>query len=490
MLFSSILFLFFFLPLVVAGYYIVRKEFRNYFLLLASLIFYAWDEPIFVLIMLISVLFNYIFAMTIEKIRGTSIKKGKEIIMTLCVVFNIGLLAFYKYANFITDNINILLQAIDMHTISLEKISLPIGISFFTFQAMSYVIDVYRKDVVAQKNPLNVALYISLFPQLIAGPIVRYHDVANQILQRYVDPEKFASGIKRFITGLGKKVLIANTVGLAADKIFAIPAEHLTFTLSWLGIICYTLQIYFDFSGYSDMAIGLGRMFGFEFLENFNYPYISRSIREFWRRWHISLTSWFRDYVYFPLGGNRHGSLRTYSNLIIVFFITGLWHGASWTFIIWGLWHGFFLMIERTSLGKILGSLWMPFQYLYTMAIVMIGWVLFRSDTFSYTISFLRAMVGMGNGSGIEYNVNLYWNNGLYIAILLGIIFSTDITYRIGEIFKIRFLKIDNTIKKTTQNVYFYVTSYMSIAIHLCILILSSFSLASGTHNPFIYFRF
>lgn len=483
MLFSSILFLFFFLPIVITGYFIIRKEFRNYFLLLASLIFYAWDEITFVFIMLISIFFNYIFALTIEKIEDTSIKKGKEIIMVLCIVFNIGLLGFYKYANFITDNINILLQSIDMNPIVLKTIHLPIGISFFTFQAMSYVIDVYRKDVMAQKNPLNIALYISLFPQLIAGPIVRYHDVASQILQRYVDSEKFASGIKRFITGLGKKVLIANTVGLAADKIFAIPPEQLTFSLSWLGIICYTLQIYFDFSGYSDMAIGLGRMFGFEFLENFNYPYISKSIREFWRRWHISLSTWFRDYLYIPLGGNRHGSTRTYINLIIVFLLTGLWHGASWTFVIWGLWHGIFLMIERTNIGKILEHLWIPLQYIYTMTVVMIGWILFRSDNFSYTISFLRAMVGLGNGSGIEYNINLYWNNGLQIAILLGIILSTDIIYKIRDAINIHMPKINN-------NGYFYVKPYMSIVIHLSILILSSFSLASGTHNPFIYFRF
>ena len=285
-------------------------------------------------------------------------------------------------------------------------------------------------------------------------------------------------------------MLIANTVGLAADKIFAIPSEHLTFSLSWLGIICYTLQIYFDFSGYSDMAIGLGRMFGFEFLENFNYPYISESIREFWKRWHISLTSWFRDYLYIPLGGNRHGSLRTYTNLIIVFFITGLWHGASWTFIFWGLWHGFFLMIERTKIGKNLESLWIPLQYFYTMGVVMIGWVLFRADSFSYTISFIKAMFGLGNGYGIEYNISLYMNYGLLAAIIFGIIFSTDIIYKIVKILNIHTSKINinNTIIKSPINVY--LSSYLSIAIHICILILSSFSLASGTHNPFIYFRF
>lgn len=488
MLFSSILFLFFFLPLVIAGYFIIGKEYRNYFLLLASLIFYAWDETTFVLIMLVSVLFNYLFALAIEKIRDTSIKRGKEVIIALAIIFNIGLLGFYKYANFITDNLNIFLQSINMHPIALKTIHLPIGISFFTFQAMSYVIDVYRKEVTAQKNPLNVALYISLFPQLVAGPIVRYHDVTKQIIHRHVDSEKFASGIKRFIEGLGKKVLIANTVGLAADKIFAIPSEHLTISLSWLGIICYTLQIYFDFSGYSDMAIGLGRMFGFEFLENFNYPYISRSVREFWKRWHISLTSWFRDYLYIPLGGNRHGSLRTYTNLIIVFFITGLWHGASWTFIIWGLWHGFFLMIERTKIGKILESLWIPLQYLYTMGIVMIGWVLFRADSLSYTISFIKAMFGLGTGYGIEYNTSLYWNYGLLVAIIFGIIFSTDIIYKIGQIFNIYTSNINNKIIKSPINVY--LSSYLSIIIHIFILIISSFSLASGTHNPFIYFRF
>lgn len=484
MIFSSILFLFFFLPVVIGGYFIIRKEFRNYFLLLMSLIFYAWDEPVFVLIMLVSIIFNYIFALIIETIRGSSIKNGKEITMTLCIIFNIGLLGFYKYGNFIIENFNLLLQSINIHPIVLRTIHLPIGISFFTFQAMSYVIDVYRKDVTVQKNPLNVALYISLFPQLIAGPIVRYHDVASQIMHRHVDSEKFASGIKRFIKGLGKKVLIANTVGLAADSIFAIPAEHLTFSLSWLGIICYTLQIYFDFSGYSDMAIGLGRMFGFEFLENFNYPYISKSIREFWRRWHISLSTWFRDYLYIPLGGNRLGNYRTYANLAIVFFLTGLWHGASWTFVIWGIWHGFFLMIERTRVGKILESIWMPLQHFYTLAIVMIGWVLFRSDTFTYTIAFIKAMIGLGNGSGIEYNINLYLNDALIIAIFFGIIFSTDFFYRIENIFSMHISRINNTLIKSALNVY------LSLAIYLSILVISSFSLASGTHNPFIYFRF
>lgn len=490
MLFSSIIFLFFFLPLVIAGYFIIIKEFRNYFLLLASLIFYAWDETTFVFIMLVSILFNYLFALAIEKIKNTSMKKGKEVILALSIVFNIGLLGFYKYANFITDNLNILLHSINMNPIALTTLHLPIGISFFTFQAMSYVIDVYRNDVTAQKNPFNVALYISLFPQLVAGPIVRYHDIADQILHRHVDSEKFASGIKRFIKGLGKKVLIANTVALAADRIFAIPAEHLTFSLSWLGIICFTLQIYFDFSGYSDMAIGLGRMFGFEFLENFNYPYISKSIREFWRRWHISLSTWFRDYLYIPLGGNRSGRFRTYANLITVFFLVGLWHGASWTFVIWGLWHGSFLIIERTRIGNILESLWIPLRYVYAMAVVIIGWVLFRSGTFSYTIAFLKAMIGMGSGSGIEYNTDLYLNYELTLVIFFGIIFSTDGTGRIIGIINRYVLNANNAVIRTAFNMYSYSIHYINIIIYLCIFILSSFSLASGTYNPFIYFRF
>ena len=392
MIFASSLFLFLFLPLTLTGYFLIRPNqpyLRNLFLLLMSLIFYAWGEPVYVFLMIGSIIMNYTTGVLLHLQRQKSPRIFTEKrILYICIVGNLGLLFYFKYANFFINNLNGILQNLSIPTISYSEIPLPIGISFFTFQAMSYVIDVYRKETDVQFNPINCALYVSLFPQLIAGPIVRYHDVAQQIVSRTVARSQFSSGIQRFIFGLAKKTMLANPLGEVADKIFAVPVHEVTTSMAWLGIICYTLQVYFDFSGYSDMAIGLGRLFGFEFLENFNYPYIAESMRDFWRRWHISLSTWFRDYLYIPLGGNRGSSLRTYLNLWTVFLLCGLWHGASWNFIIWGALHGASLVIERIGWHKYLDRLWRPLRHLYTLGIVMIGWVFFRSESLSHAIHY------------------------------------------------------------------------------------------------------
>lgn len=345
MVFSSLVFLFVFLPVILILYYISSNKYKNYLLLIASLFFYAWGEPTYVLIMILSIIVNYICGLLVEENKKTIIKKFGLI---LAIVFNILMLGVFKYSGFLVSNINNILNI----NLPLPKIALPLGISFFTFQAMSYVIDVYKKDAKVQRSILNLSLYISLFPQLVAGPIVRYQTIADQIDYREHNISKFGEGVNRFIIGLSKKVILSNSLGMLADAVFNTSVEDLTIISSWLGIIAYSLQIFFDFSGYSDMAIGLGKMFGFEFLENFNYPYISQSASEFWRRWHISLGSWFRDYVYFPLGGSRKGTLRTYINLFIVWFLTGFWHGASWTFIAWGLYFGVLIGMEKAFLEK------------------------------------------------------------------------------------------------------------------------------------------
>ncbi|MCJ7713136.1 MBOAT family protein, partial [Candidatus Bathyarchaeota archaeon] len=354
----------------------LKREYRNFFLLLASLIFYAWGEGILVLLMLFSISINYIGGIAISYFLKKNIQISK-VVLGLTIAVNLALLFYYKYANFIVEN----LQELGVFTgYKQASIFLPIGISFFTFQGISYLVDVYREETIVQRKLFHLGLYISFFPQLIAGPIVRYHDVAQQIVQRSITVSLFTEGIIRFVRGLAKKVILANNAALIADQVFSIPASQLSISSAWLGIICYTIQIYFDFSGYSDMAIGLGKMLGFNFKENFNYPYISISIQDFWRRWHISLSTWFRDYLYIPLGGNRKGISKMYRNLVIVFFVTGLWHGASWNFIFWGLFHGSFLILEKS---KILNTKNWPIalQHLYALIVVMVGWVFFRAET-------------------------------------------------------------------------------------------------------------
>ena len=346
MVFSSITFLFLFFPCVLFSYLLIRKELNNSFLLLVSLIFYFWGENWLVWLVIVRTFIDYTCGILIEKsVQNNTAGRFRKFILMFSILTNLASLSYYKYSNFFIDNLYLFFQSIGIESELLRgfpEIALPLGISFYTFQSMSYVIDVYRRDVQATSNYIDFACYVSLFPQLVAGPIVRYKDIAEQLKNRIITIPDFAYGIKRFTYGLAKKILIANNAGVVADQIFATPADNLSFAVSWFGIICYSLQIYFDFSAYSDMAIGLGRMFGFTFLENFNYPYIATSIKNFWQRWHISLSSWFRDYVYIPLGGNQKGAVRTYINLFIVFLLCGFWHGASWTFIVWGLYHGFF----------------------------------------------------------------------------------------------------------------------------------------------------
>ncbi len=378
MVFSSPIFLFLFLPITLGVYFVLPKRARNIWLLAASLVFYGWGEPKFLAVMLASIVCNFLLALWIARLAD---RRHARLVLALAVTVNIGLLVAFKYTDFIVQSLNAGLGALAVPPLTVPAIALPIGISFFTFHALSYVIDVYRGDARALRNPFDMGLYISLFSQLIAGPIIRYHDIAAQLQERSVTRSLFARGVRRFIVGLGKKVLIANTLAVSADLIFTIPGDQLTMGLAWLGVLCYALQIYFDFSGYSDMAIGLGLMFGFRFLENFNYPYISQSLTEFWRRWHISLSNWFRDYLYIPLGGNRVAPWRVYLNLVIVFFLCGLWHGASWNFVVWGLFHGTFLVIERMGLARRMAEWHQPFRHVYAMLVVLVSWVFFRADS-------------------------------------------------------------------------------------------------------------
>lgn len=424
MLFSSKVFIFLFLPIVLLGYYILfhhSRKAQNMFLLIMSLLFYAYGEPKTILLMIISIFLNWIFGLVIDKYRLD--KKVSKAVLILAILFNIGLLFVYKYFGFSIEMINQLFHV----NISIPQILLPIGISFFTFQGLSYVIDVYRHNGKVQKSVFNVGLYISFFPQLIAGPIVRYDTVSKQINERKESMLKIYIGIKRFIIGLSKKVILSNTFALIADSIFNV-GTNVVLT-SWIGAFAYTLQIYYDFSGYSDMAIGLGKLFGFDFLENFNYPYISTSISEFWRRWHISLGAWFRDYVYFPLGGSKIKSkLRLVFNLFVVWFLTGLWHGANITFIVWGLLYFVLITAEKIfGLKKIEKKKWYPlFGFIYTMFFVIIGWVIFRSNNLNDACHYLQTMFGLKNVI-LWNNHSLFYIQNYLIIWILGIVFSTPI---------------------------------------------------------------
>lgn len=476
MLFSSVIFIIIFLPIVLIGNSLIPRSLKNSFLLLFSLLFYAWGEGVYIFLMLASIIINYIIGLAIEKSRNNNLDK---ITLIAGVIINVGLIVYFKYVNFIYENFveifsNNINQTKDLN------IHLPIGISFFTFQSISYLIDIYRKDTIAQKNPINIGLYIALFPQLIAGPIVRYTDIVKELTHRKFDAQLFSSGVIRFVIGLSKKVLIANSVAEIADKIFNLPLSDVTTPIAWLGIICYTLQIYFDFSGYSDMAIGLGRMLGFKFLENFNFPYIARSIQDFWRRWHISLSSWFKDYLYIPLGGNRGSAYRTYFNLIFVFFITGLWHGASWNFIFWGMFHGSFLILERIGLGKILAKLWTPIAHIYTLLVVIIAWVFFRIEEIDTAFYYVLRMFGQGDNITYYFGLKSFTNNFNIMMMIVGVITATRALHFIPNYFKS--LNILDP-KKIIYNFFQLII--------LVILLASCLSeLASGTYNPFIYYRF
>lgn len=484
MVFSSPIFVFLFLPATLGLYFIVPKSWRNVCLLAASVVFYAWGESKFFVVLLFSIVLNYACGRAIYASRETPHKKA---ILTLAVTLNLMILAFFKYGVFfVTEIVNPILRIVGQQPITPWAGHLPIGISFFTFHSLSYLIDIYRGSAQAQRDLSTTALYITLFPQLVAGPIIRYKDIAAQFAQRIVTLDDFAAGVKRFTVGLGKKMLIANSVAITADQVFALHTDQVTTPIAWLGVLCYTLQIYFDFSGYSDMAIGLARMFGFHFLENFNYPYISQSIQEFWRRWHISLSNWFRDYLYIPLGGNRVSERRTYANLVIVFFLCGLWHGANWTFVVWGLYHGAFLVLERLVLGFWLTHWPRPLRHIYTLFTVMIGWVLFRANTLPQACSIIAAMFGFAPRTAFNIGVTSYLSPGLVLALLIGIMGAVPIAARWTSP-TAPLLAQQASIGSAISRVSLSIIEGLGIPI---ILILSLIQVAADTYNPFIYFRF
>ena len=468
MLFSSAIFLFLFLPILLLVYYITPKKLKNTLLLFASLTFYTFGEKELVLIIIVSTFIDYFAALIIEKYN-------KNLGLSISIIANLSFLLYFKYASFVFENYHAFLEFFNLQSEqlqSLPNITLPLGISFYTFQTMSYTIDVYRGNVKANKNFINFATYVTLFPQLIAGPIVRYKDIYKQLKYRNQNITQFSEGVERFIIGLAKKMIIANNLAFVADGIFNMPMNNISSLALWVGVLAYTFQIYYDFSGYSDMAIGLGKMFGFEFLENFNYPYVSKSIREFWQRWHISLSTWFRDYLYISLGGNRKGNSRTYINLIIVFFITGLWHGASWNFIVWGLFHGFFLILERIGLSKILDKLPKAISHIYTLLVVVIAWVLFRANTLYDALQYIKNMFSFKtdmNSGILEY----YITKEVVFAFILALIFSFPI-YKLTE-------------NKLVLKSYYPILKMILLFV---IFIISIMYIAVDTYNPFIYFRF
>ncbi len=480
MVFSSPIFLFGFLPIVLLTYYLSPRVIKNITLLTFSLMFYAWGEVFYLIVMIVSIISNYYIGRLIFKYH--EIPQCRKLWVTIGVTINLMLLVSFKYANFITDNINILLSQVEISSIDLNPVHLPLGISFFTFQAISYIVDVYRKEVPSQKNIFNLALYISLFPQLIAGPIVRYHDISQQIVNRSHSFELFASGVQRFIYGLAKKMLIANPLGEVADSIFILSGNDLTMPLAWIGILAYTLQIFFDFSGYSDMAIGLGRMFGFRFLENFNYPYISTSLREFWRRWHISLSTWFRDYLYIPLGGNRVSTIRIYMNLLLVFVLTGFWHGASWNFLVWGLFHGVFLASEHAGFSEILRKMWKPVQHSYLVIVVIIGWVFFRADSLPLAITYLKSMTDFNNVQTTWLQFAQVLSHEAIYAFIIGAILSTPLYPHFKK-------HLEYLSDKNSSKIALLIDAPRLVLVS-SLLFISMLKVASSTYNPFIYFRF
>ena len=422
MLFSSIVFLFTFLPAVVILYYLLPVRFRNVILLLASLVFYAWGEPVYLFLMLLSILFNYFSGLDIA--RNLQDKRAAKRSLVFNLIINLAVLGFFKYEGFVLDTLNGILP---VH-ISYHALPLPIGISFYTFQILSYIIDVYRGNVKVQTNLPNFALYVTMFPQLIAGPIVQYADVDEQLASREVSRTKFGEGSMYFIRGLAKKVLLANTSGMIFTEVSGLAKGNIAVMTAWLGAFAYMFQIYFDFSGYSDMAIGLGKMFGFEFNMNFNYPYVSKSITEFWRRWHISLSSWFRDYVYIPLGGNRVSKIKHIRNLLIVWFLTGLWHGAAWNFVAWGLYYGVILIIEKYLLSPVLDRLPDVVRHIYSIVLVVIGWVLFFSSSFGQAADYIRVMFGAG-AHGFADRESMYLLTSNLILWLILIFGSTPLVH-------------------------------------------------------------
>ena len=465
MVFSSILFLFIYLPVVLAVYYIVPSRWRNLWLFVVNLVFYGWGEPVYILLMVFSICLNYVSGLLIGKYVLTDRKKAR-LVLVINTVLNLAMLFFFKYFDLVART----LSAIPGVRIPTLGLSLPIGISFYTFQTMSYPIDVYRGDSYVQKNFIKFGTFVALFPQLIAGPIVRYKDIARQLDERHESLDQFANGVQRFIVGLAKKVLIANNVGMLWDVYANASPAQLTFVGAWLAAVAFSLQIYFDFSGYSDMAIGLGKMLGFDFLENFNYPYISRSVTEFWRRWHMSLSTWFRDYVYIPLGGSRKGLPRQLINLLIVWSLTGLWHGASWTFLFWGLYYAFFLILEKMFLLKWLDK-HKVIGHVYTLLVAISGWVIFQQTSVSQTLVFFRAMYGFGQ-AGFCAGRDLYYLAGFGLLLAAAIFASLPAGRTL-------FARLPEKLRSAAVP-----------ALIALVLVISTAYLVDSTYNPFLYFRF
>ena len=468
MVFSSMTFLCVFLPVVFLLYSVLPSiPVKNGLLIIASLLFYAYGEPKYVLLMIFSIVMNYLFG----RLLDSENERLRRMIVGLAVCVNLALLFVFKYLDMVLKTVN----QISHSSIPMANLALPIGISFFTFQALSYVIDVYRRDVEAEKNLFHVMLYISFFPQLIAGPIVKYHDIQEQIRSRKTDSGEIAAGMRRFILGLAKKVLISNVMAVTADALFAAPMGEMNILSAWTAAIAYLFQIYFDFSGYSDMAIGMGRIFGFTFQENFRYPYISQSIQEFWRRWHISLSTWFKEYLYIPLGGNRKGKVRTCVNKLIVFFSTGLWHGADWTFVIWGLWHGMFMLLEEVIPVKKLPRL---LRHVYTLLVVTVGFVMFRADTFAQGIQMTGKMFAGWSFQASQMNLVLQQMTPLFIlTVIIAVIACMPVLKWVRE-----WGETIQPCRKVMEPIGYLMSLFLLV---LCIL-----SLSSGTYNPFIYCRF
>lgn len=469
MVFSSLLFLFYFFPAVLLIYFLCPRGGRNLILFIASLIFYAWGEPVYVVLMLFSTLVDFTLGYLVDHyIRQGNRKKARAAVIVSAVV-NLSLLGVFKYSDFVIQNLNSILGL----SIPLPKLALPIGISFYTFQTMSYTIDIYRGQAERQKNIISFGAYVALFPQLIAGPIVRYQTVAQELTQRRENIDDFACGIHRFMIGLGKKVLLANSIGMVWEQVCGMGIDSLPVVTAWIGIAAFTFQIYFDFSGYSDMAIGLGRMFGFHFLENFQYPYMSRSITEFWRRWHISLGSWFREYVYIPLGGNRKGKRRQIINLAIVWALTGIWHGASWNFLLWGCYFGIILIVEKLFLLKWMERWPAALRHVYALLLIIVGWVLFALTDLGQVGGYLGAMFGL-NGAGIANGASWYLlrSNGVLFLVLL--LASTSCAQKAALL-----LQKKPVLRLTLRTAFIAAVFILSVAY-----------LVNAAYNPFLYFRF
>lgn len=474
MVFSSIVFLCIYFPAVILCYYLCPKSLRNLFLLLASLLFYAWGEPKYILIMLFSTVFDYCNGRLLEYFEAKKKNTFGRIILIISVIGNLGILCFFKYTDFILTAFSSLTNS----EFPLLNLTLPIGISFYTFQTMSYTIDVYRGNIKAQHNLISFGMYVCMFPQLIAGPIVRYSDVAQEVNVRKTSFSLCASGMQRFLLGLGKKVLLANQIGALWDEISSLNASDLSMSLAWLGAFAFTFQIYFDFSGYSDMAIGLGEMFGFHFPENFRYPYESKSITEFWRRWHITLSSWFREYLYIPLGGSRKGTIRQILNLFVVWFLTGLWHGAGWNFILWGLYYFVLLVIEKLFLHKLLNRLPSVLQHIYALFWIVIGWVIFACDDLTMLKNYFKMLIGIGIPAVNQLSLYEWTTHSLFLVILA--VSSTQLMKKV----------CGNILQKISSNIGEAVAFWLKSSWCLFVLLFSISMLVSGSYNPFLYFRF